>query len=76
MGLAVLGAVLALASPARAETPAECQGMFQASDANGDGVLSGAEIAASDAIDGNLASAFGGQGSVTFSEFMAACIGR
>jgi hypothetical protein len=73
LGVAVLGAVLALASPLRAETPAECQGMFHASDFNGDGVLSGAEIATSDHIDGALASTFADQGSVTLSEFMAAC---
>jgi hypothetical protein len=73
LGLAVLGAGLALGSPVKAETPAECQGMFQASDLNGDGLLSSAEIATSDHIDGDLASAFGDQGSVTLSEFMASC---
>jgi hypothetical protein len=73
LGLAVLGAGLALASPLRAETPAQCQGMFQASDRNGDGVLSAAEIVTSDHIDGDLAATFGDQGSVTLSEFMAAC---
>jgi hypothetical protein len=67
LGLAALGAVLAIASPVRAETPAECQGMFQASDISGDGVLSGVEIAVSDHIDGDLAAAFGDQGSVTLS---------
>lgn len=76
LGLATLGAVLAIASPVRAETPAECQGMFQASDISGDGVLSGVEIAVSDHIDGDLAAAFGDQGSVTLSEFMAACTDR
>jgi hypothetical protein len=73
LGLAVLGSTLALATVARAETPAECQGMFQSADINGDGFLSGAEIAASDDIDGELASALGDRNTVTLSEFMAAC---
>jgi hypothetical protein len=73
LALAMLGAPLALAPPARAESPAECQGMFQSADLNGDATLSGAEIAASDDIDGDLASAFGNNNAVTLPEFMAAC---
>jgi hypothetical protein len=73
LGLALLGSTLALASGARAETPAECQGIFQSADINGDGILSGAEIAASDEIDNELATALGDLNTVTLAEFMAAC---
>lgn len=72
LGLALLGTALA-ASGARAETPAECQGIFQSADINDDGILSGAEIAASDDIDNELATALGDLNTVTLSEFMAAC---
>ena len=71
LGLALLGT--ALASGARAETPAECQGIFQTADINDDGILSGAEIAASDDIDNELATALGDLNTVTLVEFMAAC---
>jgi hypothetical protein len=73
LALALLGTTLTLASGAQAQSPAECQGMFQSADLNDDGILSGAEIAASDDIDGDLASNLGDRNAVTLSEFMVAC---
>ena len=73
LGLALLGSTLVLASGAQAATPAECQGIFQSADINDDGILSGAEIAASDDIDSELATALGDRSAVTMAEFMASC---
>jgi pyruvoyl-dependent arginine decarboxylase (PvlArgDC) len=73
LGLAILGTMLALASAAQADTPAECRGVFQSADVNNDGLLSEAEIAASDDIDSELATTLADRQAVTLSEFMAAC---
>ena len=73
LGLALLGSTLALASGAQAETSGGVSRHVPVGRINDDGILSGAEIAASDAIDSELATALGDRRAVTMAEFMAAC---
>jgi hypothetical protein len=77
LGLATLGATIAIAaptwSPARAESPAECQSMFRSADLNDDGLLSTTEITSSDEISGDLADTLADRGGVSLQEFMAEC---
>ncbi len=73
LGLAALGAAIATAAPAWAETPAECRAMFRSADLNDDGLLSATEIAASDEIGGDLADSLADRGGVSMQEFMAEC---
>jgi hypothetical protein len=65
----LLASATAAATPALAESPAECQAMFRAADADGDGILTSDEIAAAD----NVPDAFTDSESVTLSEFMTEC---
>lgn len=69
LSAAMLVGATALATPAFAESPAECRAMFRAADLDGDGILSSEEIAAAD----SMPDAFSDSEAVTLSEFVSEC---